>query len=79
MCVSRFHRVVGCAGDGSALVADSRGVTRTVALMALDGPAPRPGDWLVVHSGYALDRVDRDACELIGLEIDGIAGKGGRP
>lgn len=79
MCVSRFHRVVACAGDGSARVADRGGAIRTVSLLALDGPPPQPGDWLVVHSGYALDTVNRDACEAIGLEIDGADGTGGRP
>lgn len=78
MCVSRFHRVVACAGGDSALVADSGGATRTVSLLALDGPPPRPGDWLVVHSGYALERVDRDGCEAIAREIDGVGGSGGR-
>ncbi len=29
-------------------------------LLALDGPPPSTGEWLVVHSGYAIDRVDAD-------------------
>lgn len=63
MCVSRFHRVVGPAGPGRVLVADRAGHTREVSLLALDGPPPAPGEWLVVHSGYAIDRVAGDPWE----------------
>lgn len=79
MCVSRFHRVVARAGDRSVLVADSRGTTRRVSLLALDGPPPEPGDWLVVHSGYALDRVDPDAAEELDGELPHPAVKGQKP
>ncbi len=61
MCVSRFHLVLAVPRPGSAEVRDSNGVVRTVSLLALDGPAPQPGEWLVVHSGYAFDRVARPA------------------
>ncbi len=57
MCLSRFHLVLSVDSPGTAVVRNSRGVTHTVSLLALDGPPPRPGEWLVVHSGYAIDRV----------------------
>lgn len=58
MCMSRFHRVVERAGPGVVRTVDADGGTHRVSLLALDGPEPPPGSWLVVHSGYAIDRVD---------------------
>lgn len=58
MCVSRLHRVVGPLEDGRCEVEDAEGRRQEVSLLALDGPPPTPGEWLVVHSGYAIERVD---------------------
>ncbi|HET6794129.1 MAG TPA: HypC/HybG/HupF family hydrogenase formation chaperone [Acidimicrobiales bacterium] len=65
MCLSRLQRVV--AGDGTAVwTVDPAGARRRVSLLALDGPRPVVGDWLVVHSGYALARADpEDAAEAL--------------
>ena len=52
--MSRLHRVVAGAGPGTVWAEDLAGARRLVSLLAFDGPAPGPGDWLVVHSGYAL-------------------------
>ncbi len=79
MCVSRVHRVVARTGDRSVLATDSRGATHTVSLLALDGPPPEPGDWLVVHSGYALDRVDRHAAGRLDREVPRVEDTGARP
>jgi hydrogenase expression/formation protein HypC len=32
---------------------------RAVSLLALDGPVT-PGDWVVIHSGFALSRLTAD-------------------
>lgn len=58
MCVSRLHRVVGAADQGAVDVEDVEGERHRASLIAFDGPAPVPGEWVVVHSGYVLDRVD---------------------
>ncbi len=68
MCMSRLHRVVGL-GDGSVDVEDVEGTVHRVSLLALDGPAPAVGDWLVVHSGYAIDRVDATEAEAVAAEL----------
>jgi hydrogenase maturation factor len=70
MCVSRLHRVVA-EGDGSVEVADLDGTVHRVSLLALDGPPPVTGDWLVVHSGYAIDRVDATEAEAVASELRG--------
>jgi hydrogenase maturation factor len=69
MCMSRLHRVVGRRADGSADVEDVGGSVHTVSLLALDGPPPEVGEWLVVHSGYAIDRVDADEAEAVAAEL----------
>ncbi len=68
MCMSRLHRVVG--GDGSwADVKSMDGSVQRVSLLALDGPPPAAGEWLVVHSGYAIDRVDAAEAEAVEEEL----------
>ncbi len=68
MCMSRLHRVLRDAGRGAVDVEDLDGTVHRVSLLALDGPAPAPGEWLVIHSGYAIDRVDRTEAEAVAAE-----------
>lgn len=68
MCLSRLHQVVA-VGDGSALVVGTDGLRRAVSLLALEGAPPAVGDWLVVHSGYAIGRADRAEAEAIAAEL----------
>jgi len=77
MCTSRMHRVLGRAGDGTVLVEDLDGNQHRVSLLALDSPAPEPGDWLVVHSGYAIDRIDTSEAESVVAEIRAAEGDRG--
>ena len=69
MCMSRLHRVMRSAGPGSVDVEDVNGTVHRVSLLALDGPAPAEGEWLVVHSGYAIDRVEAADAEAVATEI----------
>ena len=73
MCTSRLHQVVAPAGPRAVSVADVEGNRHQVSLLALDGPAPEPGDWVVVHSGYAIDRVDGDEAEAVAAELRMVA------
>jgi hydrogenase expression/formation protein HypC len=54
--VSEEHRL--------ALV-DVVGVRRTIniGLLDLDGAAARPGDWVLIHVGFALSIVDEDEAQ----------------
>lgn len=77
MCLSRFHLVLSLPSPGIALARNSAGATHAVSLLALDGPAPRVGEWLVVHSGYAIDRVrTSDLVEETGAPGDAPTGQG---
>ena len=60
MCVSRIHVVVDEPDGGRVTVEDLDGTRHDVSLLAYEGPRPRPGNWLVVHSGYALTAVEDD-------------------
>jgi len=67
--MSRLHRVLELEEPGLALVEDTEGSRHRVSLLALDGPAPEPGAWLVVHSGYAIDRVSATEAEITLAEL----------
>jgi hydrogenase expression/formation protein HypC len=62
--------------DGPRAVAALAGVRREVRLDLLEGV--RPGDWVLVHAGYAIQTVDEAAAaetlawmrELIGPEAE---------
>ncbi len=71
MCLSRLHQVRAVCGPGKVLVEDMDGRRHEVSLLALDPPDPEPvpGDWLVVHSGYAIDRADVQEAETALDEI----------
>ena len=74
MCTSRLHRVVAVSGPGTVTVADVEGRLHRVSLLALDGPEPVAGEWLVVHSGYAVGRVDPDEAESVVADLRGAGG-----
>jgi hydrogenase maturation factor len=69
MCVSRLHKVLGSAETGTVEVESVDGKVHRVRLLTLDGPTPEPGEWLVVHSGYAIDRVDATEAEAVAAEL----------
>lgn len=72
MCLSRLQRVLSLPSPGRAEVEDMTGRHHLVSLLALDGPTPRPGDWVVVHSGYAIERADADEAEQVRSELRGV-------
>ncbi|SDX91381.1 hydrogenase expression/formation protein HypC [Modestobacter sp. DSM 44400] len=76
MCLGIPGRVVGMVdgyGDQIALV-DIEGVARRINIGLLDD-APRPGQWVLVHMGFAVELTDADGAEraMSGLEMMGRA------
>ena len=69
MCLSRIHRVIGAVEDGRVTVLDLDGHERSVSLLAYEGRPPKPGDWLVAHSGYALSPVEPEEAEAALSEL----------
>ena len=60
MCLAIPARVAELLDDGSALV-DVGGVRKEVSLALMDGVAV--GDYVIVHVGYPLNRLDPEEAE----------------
>jgi hydrogenase expression/formation protein HypC len=43
---------------------DVNGVQRTISIRLLDGQALAPGDWVLVHVGFAMARIDQREADL---------------
>ena len=56
MCLGQVVQVLGPAGARAVRVRAGAS-EQVVSLLTLDGPV-EPGAWLVVHSGFALGRID---------------------
>jgi hydrogenase maturation factor len=55
--------------EGAVDVEDVMGDRHRASLLAFEGPPPAPGQWVVVHSGYVLERVDDAEAGDIALEL----------
>jgi hydrogenase expression/formation protein HypC len=77
MCLAIPTRVVELLPDDQAIV-DLGGVRRRISLELLDDV--RPGDYVIVHVGYALSRLDADeALSTLALMAEaGLAGGAGQ-
>jgi hydrogenase expression/formation protein HypC len=63
-------RVVSVDSGGREAVTDVDGTERRVSLavLTLDGRTVEPGDWLLVHTGLAVETLDPvEAAELVAL------------
>ncbi len=69
MCESRFRQVLEALTEARVRVVRSDGREEMASLLAFDGPPPRPGDWIVVHCGYALHAVDADGALDVANEL----------
>jgi hydrogenase expression/formation protein HypC len=65
-------------GDQLALV-DVEGARRRVNIGLLEGSPPACGDWVVIHMGFAVERVDaagveraRDGLRLMGRGVEDL-------
>jgi hydrogenase expression/formation protein HypC len=58
MCLGLTCQVAAVTGDGRALV-DHGGRLTAVSLLTLDEPV-HPGEWLLVHAGFALARLSEE-------------------
>ncbi len=72
MCLGNLGRVVELvdgSGDQFALV-DVEGVTRRVNLGLFDQGAVGPGDWVLIHLGFALEQVDEGTAAQIRADLE---------
>ncbi|MBE9376022.1 HypC/HybG/HupF family hydrogenase formation chaperone [Saccharopolyspora sp. HNM0983] len=74
MCLGIPGQVVELVADNDQLaIADVSGANRTVNIGLLDPGVLEPGDWVLIHMGFALEKVDahRAGEALSGLEMLG--------
>jgi len=65
MCLAIPGKIVGISSDNqrSALV-EVAGVRRTVDLGLLEDDMPKPGDWVLIHVGFAMSKIsEQDALD----------------
>lgn len=69
MCLDTVGRVVGLDGDIAQVAFE--GAQRTISLVLLDadGIAVQPGDWLLTHTGLAVQRLDPAVAEAMLAEV----------
>jgi hydrogenase expression/formation protein HypC len=59
MCLGLPGRIVEIQPGGDVARVDVAGVLREINIALLDGPFV-PGDYLLIHSGFALERMSPD-------------------
>ncbi len=68
MCLTQLGRIVEIDGADRALVVDAHGSRARVSLapLTLCGEVVAPGDWVLMHTGFAVERLGAaDAAALI--------------
>ena len=65
MCLAIPGKILELSPDGqSTALVDVVGVRRRVDLSLLQDERPRPGDWVLIHVGFALSKISgEDAAE----------------
>jgi hydrogenase expression/formation protein HypC len=49
---------------GNLAKVDVNGVQRTISIRLLEGQPLEPGDWVLVHVGFAMARIDQHEADL---------------
>jgi len=79
MCLGIPGRVVRIleGNAGQLALVDVLGTARPVNLGMLEDPALSPGDWVLIHMGFALERIAESAARnaLSGLQLMGSGGE----
>jgi len=78
MCLAIPGKIVEISGDNSeSALVDVAGVRRKIDLGLLQDDKPVPGDWVLIHVGFAMSKIsERDALDQMNTlralgEIDG--------
>lgn len=80
MCLSCAGRILEVDGDRHEAVVEIDGSRRAVSLavLALDGTSVEIGDWVLVHTGFAMEVLDAaTAADLVALHREVVGS--GRP
>ena len=73
MCLAIPGQIVELAPGGHLAKVEVSKVRRTINIDLLDGDPPAPGDWVLIHVGFAMSRIsaERAAEQLRLLEMLG--------
>lgn len=70
MCLGIPAQIVEPPADGLAR-ADVGGVRREISVALLDGVV-EPGDWVLIHVGFALNRIDEEEARATIALLEGL-------
>jgi len=72
MCLSSAGRVVSVSADVANAVVDVGGSHRSVSLavLVLEDRAPEPGEWVLIHTGLAVEIIDAAAAAVLTDMLD---------
>jgi hydrogenase expression/formation protein HypC len=75
MCLGIPGEIIEVAGDGSGLArVDVSGVRRQINIGLLDEQVLAPGDWVLIHVGFAMSKIDEDEARIT-LDLLGAMGR----
>lgn len=61
MCLAIPGQIVECNADDPLFAkVDVAGVRRTINVGLIADPGIRPGDWVLIHVGFAMSRIEED-------------------
>ena len=61
MCLGIVGRVASLGGDHPDLAeVDVAGIVRPINVALLDRETLAPGDWILIHAGFAMERIDEE-------------------
>ena len=64
MCLGIVGRVTALSSAHPDLAdVDVAGVVRPINVGLLEGTDLRPGDWILIHAGFAMERIDQETAE----------------
>ncbi len=69
MCLGLLYQVVALGESNDVQVESVEGARTRASLLAFQGVALVPGDWVCVHSGYVIDRLDAEEASATVEEI----------
>ncbi|WP_433467108.1 HypC/HybG/HupF family hydrogenase formation chaperone [Spirillospora sp. CA-142024] len=72
MCLAIPGEIVEIMPDRPLAKVDVTGVRRAVNIGLLDGEGLAPGDWVLIHVGFAMSKIDEDEARATLTMLEGI-------
>jgi hydrogenase expression/formation protein HypC len=72
MCLAIPGEIVEIMPDRPLAKVDVTGVRRAVNIGLLEGEGLAPGDWVLIHVGFAMSKIDEDEARATLTMLEGI-------